>query len=187
MLEASDVTLNTIMSSGIWKQTKRKVFYFIFCSSTIFVFVLPLTSSHTILYRRDCGCHLLWRPSRPGWIWTWATLPMAGRWNWIVFEVPSNTSHSVILWISSHTSINFPKQICEAISFVKWSFHSEVNKWSTVWHTDTSFLMHSFFSKKKGRHPAWVHLCFWGAQMDLWKQRSILTTLNGSIFQILAF
>ena len=29
--------------------------------------------------------------------WWLATLPMGGGWNWVIFKVPSNQSHSVIL------------------------------------------------------------------------------------------
>ena len=31
-------------------------------------------------------------------IWWVATLPMAGGWDWMIFKVLSNLSHSVILW-----------------------------------------------------------------------------------------
>jgi len=30
--------------------------------------------------------------------WWGAALPMAGRWDWMGFEIPSNLSHSMILW-----------------------------------------------------------------------------------------
>ena len=45
-----------------------------------------------------------WECSRPGWMRLWATwssgrcpCPWQGRWNWMIFKVPSNPNHSMIL------------------------------------------------------------------------------------------
>ena len=46
-----------------------------------------------------------WNCSRPGWMRLWATwssgwhpCPWQQGWNWMIFKVPSNPSHSMILW-----------------------------------------------------------------------------------------
>ena len=59
------------------------------------------TSSRSTVRRR----YPPWQCSRPGWMELWATwshgrCPCAwqGGWNQMIFKVPSNTNHSMILW-----------------------------------------------------------------------------------------
>jgi len=54
-----------------------------------------------------------WRCSRQGWMGPWAAWSGGGQWAhswggfWVGFEVPSNSSHSMVLWLWFHCALSW--------------------------------------------------------------------------------
>jgi len=65
------------------------------------------------------GCMWPWADRADAWSGGWQPCPWQGGWNLLVFEVPSNANHSVILWWGCGDALQ-PEFIALCSSVLQW-------------------------------------------------------------------
>jgi len=135
-----------------WCPTSCLLFWFVCFCGLIFSFcssqgpLIWLVGFAVVPYRlRTCK----WKCSRPGWMELWATWSSGicpcswqGDWNQMIFKVPSNPYHYMILWNKIAKESNYGVLIKPSLQFIlllplsvtiHWVLDTVLQSWMRPW------------------------------------------------------